>query len=424
MLERLNKVFTVDDIEVFKRKIIHISTHFENSIILNSNYSSTDYDLIFAYGVHSFLSSNKNSLKKLDEYVSQCKDWLFGFFSYDLKNEIEPLKSQNLLCHDLPNLYFFQPKVIITIKENTVDLKYVSGIEPDVELNNILNFKYSFKNQSVKDNLELRLKKRDYVKSINSIKDHIRIGDIYELNFCMDYYSNDIIIDPVKSYISLNSLTESPMSAFIKLKSFHLLSSSPERFIKKKNNRIKTQPIKGTVRREKNINNDLKNINYLNNNSKELSENHMIVDLVRNDLSRIAKKGTVTVKELSTLYSFKNVHQLISTVEAEINNSTKISKILESTFPMGSMTGAPKIRSMELIEKFEKTQRGIYSGAVGYISPKIDFDFNVVIRSIIYDSQRSNLNINVGSAITFASDPDKEFDECKLKAEAMISSLK
>lgn len=424
MLERLNKVFTVDDIEVFKRKIIHISTHFENSIILNSNYSSTDYDLIFAYGVHSFLSSNKNSLKKLDEYVSQCKDWLFGFFSYDLKNEIEPLKSQNLLCHDLPNLYFFQPQVIITIKKNTVDLKYVSGIEPDDELNKILNFKYSFKNQSVKDNLELRLKKRDYVKSINSIKDHIRIGDIYELNFCMDYYSNDIIIDPVKSYISLNSLTESPMSAFIKLKSFHLLSSSPERFIKKKNNRIKTQPIKGTVRREKNINNDLKNINYLNNNSKELSENHMIVDLVRNDLSRIAKKGTVTVKELSTLYSFKNVHQLISTVEAEINNSTKISKILESTFPMGSMTGAPKIRSMELIEKFEKTQRGIYSGAVGYISPKTDFDFNVVIRSIIYDSQRKNLNINVGSAITFASDPDKEFDECKLKAEAMISSLK
>ena len=423
-MERLNKVFTVDDIEVFKRKIIHISTHFENSIILNSNYSSTDYDLIFAYGVHSFLSSNKNSLKKLDDYVSQCKDWLFGFFSYDLKNEIEPLNSQNLLCHDLPNLYFFQPKVIIIIKENTVDLKYVLGIKPDDELNKILNFKYSFKNQSVKDNLELRFKKSDYVKSINNIKEHIRIGDIYELNFCMDYYSNDIIIDPVKSYISLNSLTESPMSALIKLKSFHLLSSSPERFIKKKNNRIKTQPIKGTVRRDKNINNDLKNINYLNNNSKELSENHMIVDLVRNDLSRIAKKGTVTVKELSTLYSFKNVHQLISTVEAEINNSTKISKILESTFPMGSMTGAPKIRSMELIEKFEKTQRGIYSGAVGYISPKIDFDFNVVIRSIIYDSQRSNLNINVGSAITFASDPNKEFDECKLKAEAMISSLK
>ena len=262
------------------------------------------------------------------------------------------------------------------------------------------------------------------MKSVNNIKEHIRIGDVYELNFCMDYHSNDIIIDPIKSYISLNSLTESPMSAFFKLKSLHLLSSSPERFIKKKNNRIITQPIKGTIRRDKDITNDLKNINYLNNNSKELSENHMIVDLVRNDLSRVAKKGTVKVKELSVLYSFKNVHQLISTVEAEIRNSTRISKILKSTFPMGSMTGAPKIRSMELIEKFEKTQRGIYSGAVGYISPKKDFDFNVVIRSIIYDSGKNNLSINVGSAITFASDPEQEFNECKLKAEAMISSLK
>ena len=424
MLERLNKLFTVDDIENFKRKVLHISTHFENSIILNSNHSSTEYDLIFAYGLHSFLSSNKNSLKKLDDYVNHSTDWLFGFFSYDLKNEIEPLKSENLLIHEIPNIYFFQPKVVITVKENTVDIKYISGINPDEELKKILNFKYIFKNHSVKDNLELRFNKSDYVKSVNNIKEHIRIGDVYELNFCMDYHSNDIIIDPIKSYISLNSLTESPMSAFFKLKSLHLLSSSPERFIKKKNNRIITQPIKGTIRRDKDITNDLKNINYLNNNSKELSENHMIVDLVRNDLSRVAKKGTVKVKELSVLYSFKNVHQLISTVEAEIRNSTRISKILESTFPMGSMTGAPKIRSMELIEKFEKTQRGIYSGAVGYISPKKDFDFNVVIRSIIYDSQRNNLSINVGSAITFASDPEQEFNECKLKAEAMISSLK
>jgi para-aminobenzoate synthetase component 1 len=356
--------------------------------------------------------------------VNHSADWLFGFFSYDLKNEIEPLKSENLLIHEIPNIYFFQPKVVITVKENSVDIKYISGINPDEELKKILNFKYIFKNHSLKDNLELRFNKSDYVKSVNNIKEHIRIGDVYELNFCMDYHSNDIIIDPIKSYISLNSLTESPMSAFFKLKSLHLLSSSPERFIKKKNNRIITQPIKGTIRRDKDITNDLKNINYLNNNSKELSENHMIVDLVRNDLSRVAKKGTVKVKELSVLYSFKNVHQLISTVEAEIRNSTRISKILKSTFPMGSMTGAPKIRSMELIEKFEKTQRGIYSGAVGYISPKKDFDFNVVIRSIIYDSGRNNLSINVGSAITFASDPEQEFNECKLKAEAMISSLK
>ena len=145
MLERLNKLFTVDDIENFKRKILHISTHFENSIILNSNHSTTEYDLIFAYGLHSFLSSNKNSLKKLDDYVNHSADWLFGFFSYDLKNEIEPLKSENLLIHEIPNIYFFQPKVVITVKENTVDIKYISEINPDEELKKILNFKYIFK---------------------------------------------------------------------------------------------------------------------------------------------------------------------------------------------------------------------------------------------------------------------------------------
>ena len=213
------------------------------------------------------------------------------------------------------------------------------------------------------------------------------------------------------------------MSVFFKFKSLYLISSSPERFVKKIGNKIITEPIKGTIRRVKNLKEDLKNINYLKNNSKELSENHMIVDLVRNDLSKIAKKGSVKVKELSNLYSFKNVHQLISTVEAKINNSLKLSEILKSSFPMGSMTGAPKIRSMQFIEEFEKTQRGIYSGSIGYISPKKDFDFNVVIRSIIYNSNKKNLNINVGSAITFASDPEKEYEECKLKAEAMINSL-
>ena len=214
------------------------------------------------------------------------------------------------------------------------------------------------------------------------------------------------------------------MSVFFKYNSLYVISSSPERFIKRNNNKITTEPIKGTIRKNRIRHEDLKNISYLKNNSKELSENHMIVDLVRNDLSKIACKGSVKVKELASLYSFKNVHQLISTVEAEIKESTKISEILKSSFPMGSMTGAPKIKSMELIDEFEKTQRGIYSGSIGYISPSKNFDFNVVIRSIIYDSDNNTLNINVGSAITFASDPENEYEECKLKAEAMINSLK
>tara|TARA_B100001093_G_scaffold130261_2_gene122834 strand:+ start:9455 stop:10726 length:1272 start_codon:yes stop_codon:yes gene_type:complete len=422
-LKRNSKKFTEIDIKLFKEKIILFSKENTCSIVLNSNNTSSTYDLVFAYGVNSHISSSMNSLQKLDSFISKTNDWIFGFLSYELKNEIENLKSKNIINHNIPNLYFFQPNTVVLVKDNVINLLCLPNNDPDTEFHKIINYTSNNESSVKKYNLYQRFSKIEYIKTVNKIKERIRLGDIYELNFCIDYFSDNSIINPFKSYKYLNSLTESPMSVFFKFKSLYLISSSPERFVKKIGNKIITEPIKGTIRRLKNLKEDLKNINYLKNNSKELSENHMIVDLVRNDLSKIAKKGSVKVKELSNLYSFKNVHQLISTVEAKINNSLKLSEILKSSFPMGSMTGAPKIRSMQFIEEFEKTQRGIYSGSIGYISPKKDFDFNVVIRSIIYNSNKKNLNINVGSAITFASDPEKEYEECKLKAEAMINSL-
>ena len=423
MLKRNSKKFTEIDIKLFKEKIILFSKKNTCSIVLNSNDTSSTYDLVFAYGVNSHISSSMNSLQKLDSFISKTNDWIFGFLSYELKNEIENLKSKNIINHNIPNLYFFQPNTVVLVKDNVINLLCLPNNDPDTEFHKIINYTSNNESSVKKYNLYQRFSKIEYINTVNKIKERIRLGDIYELNFCIDYFSDNSIINPFKSYKYLNSLTESPMSVFFKFKSLYLISSSPERFVKKIGNKIITEPIKGTIRRLKNLKEDLKNINYLKNNSKELSENHMIVDLVRNDLSKIAKKGSVKVKELSNLYSFKNVHQLISTVEAKINNSLKLSEILKSSFPMGSMTGAPKIRSMQFIEEFEKTQRGIYSGSIGYISPKKDFDFNVVIRSIIYNSNKKNLNINVGSAITFASDPEKEYEECKLKAEAMINSL-
>ena len=423
MLKRNSKKFTEIDIKLFKEKIILFSKKNTCSIVLNSNDTSSTYDLVFAYGVNSHISSSMNSLQKLDSFISKTNDWIFGFLSYELKNEIENLKSKNIINHNIPNLYFFQPNTVVLVKDNVINLLCLPNNDPDTEFHKIINYTSNNESSVKKYNLYQRFSKIEYINTVNKIKERIRQGDIYELNFCIDYFSDNSIINPFKSYKYLNSLTESPMSVFFKFKSLYLISSSPERFVKKIGNKIITEPIKGTIRRLKNLKEDLKNINYLKNNSKELSENHMIVDLVRNDLSKIAKKGSVKVKELSNLYSFKNVHQLISTVEAKINNSLKLSEILKSSFPMGSMTGAPKIRSMQFIEEFEKTQRGIYSGSIGYISPKKDFDFNVVIRSIIYNSNKKNLNINVGSAITFASDPEKEYEECKLKAEAMINSL-
>lgn len=422
-MKRNSKKFTEIDIKLFKEKIILFSKENTCSIVLNSNNTSSTYDLVFAYGVNSHISSSMNSLQKLDSFISKTNDWIFGFLSYELKNEIENLKSKNIINHNIPNLYFFQPNTVVLVKDNVINLLCLPNNDPDTEFHKIINYTSNNESSVKKYNLYQRFSKIEYIKTVNKIKERIRLGDIYELNFCIDYFSDNSIINPFKSYKYLNSLTESPMSVFFKFKSLYLISSSPERFVKKIGNKIITEPIKGTIRRLKNLKEDLKNINYLKNNSKELSENHMIVDLVRNDLSKIAKKGSVKVKELSNLYSFKNVHQLISTVEAKINNSLKLSEILKSSFPMGSMTGAPKIRSMQFIEEFEKTQRGIYSGSIGYISPKKDFDFNVVIRSIIYNSNKKNLNINVGSAITFASDPEKEYEECKLKAEAMINSL-
>ena len=422
-MKRNSKKFTEIDIKFFKEKIILFSKENTCSIVLNSNNSSSTYDLVFAYGVNSHISSSMNSLQKLDRFINKTNDWLFGFLSYELKNEIENLKSKNIINHNIPNLYFFQPNTVVLVKDNVINLLCLPNNDPDTEFHKIINYTSNNESSVKKHNLHQRFSKIEYLNTVNKIKERIRLGDIYELNFCIDYFSDNSIINPFKSYKYLNSLTESPMSVFFKFKSLYLISSSPERFVKKIGNKIITEPIKGTIRRVKNLKEDLKNINYLKNNSKELSENHMIVDLVRNDLSKIAKKGSVKVKELSNLYSFKNVHQLISTVEAKINNSLKLSEILKSSFPMGSMTGAPKIRSMQFIEEFEKTQRGIYSGSIGYISPKKDFDFNVVIRSIIYNSNKKNLNINVGSAITFASDPEKEYEECKLKAEAMINSL-
>ena len=423
-MKRKKKSFTGVDIKKFKEKIILFSKENNNSIFLNSNNNPKSYDFIFAYGQKSHIVSSFNSLEKLDEFIEKTNDWIFGFLSYELKNEIENLESRNQVTHTIPNLYFFQPTTVILVKKGVVNVLCIPSFNPDLEFNQILNYRNTQKKETINKNLIQRFKEKEYINTIKKIKERIKLGDIYELNFCIDYYAKNINIDPYQSYNNLNLLTESPMSVFFKYNSLYVISSSPERFIKRNNNKIITEPIKGTIRKNRIRHEDLKNISYLKNNSKELSENHMIVDLVRNDLSKIACKGSVKVKELASLYSFKNVHQLISSVEAEIKESTKISEILKSSFPMGSMTGAPKIKSMELIDEFEKTQRGIYSGSIGYISPSKNFDFNVVIRSIIYDSDNNKLNINVGSAITFASDPENEYEECKLKAEAMINSLK
>ena len=253
--------------------------------------------------------------------------------------------------------------------------------------------------------------------------EHIHRGDIYEANFCMEFYAENAQIEPLEIYQKLNTISEPPFAAYFKNNFQYLLSASPERYLRKEGLKVISQPIKGTARRSFDLEQDEQLKSDLAQNEKERSENIMIVDLVRNDLSQTATKGSVQVEELCQIYTFKQVHQMISTIVSEVENTTSPIEILRTTFPMGSMTGAPKISAMQIIEELEETKRGLYSGAVGYFTPNGDFDFNVVIRSILYNSENQYLSFSVGSAITSQAIPENEYEECLLKAKAMFEVL-
>ena len=424
-MNRKEKVFKVENINDFKYKLLFFSKSKENVILLDSNSKKNDYEFIFSYGKISELKSFDNSLDKLDNYIKKVDDWIFGFISYDLKDEIEGFNSKNLKYFDVPNLSFFQPSTIWVFDGVELKALYFDEKELFDVWNEINKIHISCDGIKSNPNVELkgRLSKEEYIKKIKNIKKRIKMGDTYELNFCFDFFNDNTKIDPENTFKKLNKLTESPMSVYYKDHHLHVLSSSPERFIKRNKKTIISQPIKGTKKRGKNIDEDVFLINSLKNSIKEKSENHMIVDLVRNDFSRIAKKGSVKVTELSKINTYKNIHQMVSTIEAQIENDMFFSTILKSTFPMGSMTGAPKIKTMKIIDELEETSRGIYSGAIGYIEPNKNFDFNVVIRTIIYDDKLSKISVNVGSGITFKSDPKDEYEECLTKIDALKKSL-
>ena len=262
-----------------------------------------------------------------------------------------------------------------------------------------------------------------YFEKVAQLKSHIDRGDVYEANFCQEFYANNAPIDPIQVFHSLNAISKPPFATFLKLQQHYVLSASPERYLKKEGAVLLSQPIKGTARRMERYQDDLQMVQSLKADPKERSENIMITDLVRNDLSRIAKKGSVLVEELCEVYTFEQVHQLISTIRCLANDGISPTEILEKTFPMGSMTGAPKIRAMQLIEALEDTRRGVYSGAIGYFGPNGDFDFNVVIRSILYNEARKYVSFSVGSAITAKSVIANEYEECLIKAKAMRQVL-
>ena len=207
------------------------------------------------------------------------------------------------------------------------------------------------------------------------------------------------------------------------MENHYVMCASPERFLRKDGSSVISQPIKGTIKRGSNPSEDKLLINKLRDSKKDISENVMIIDLVRNDLSRTANRSCINVDDFCSVYTFDRIHQMISTISSEVAQDCHFTNILETTFPMGSMTGAPKVKAMELIDKYEESSRGIFSGSIGYITPKGDFDFNVVIRSIIYNKEKEYISAGVGGAITIRSDEYSEYDECLLKIAPILESL-
>ena len=394
-----------------------------NVLLLDGNTSGSDtFDWMLAVGTVDEISVGTDAaFDKLQDFYDKHKDWVFGSMSYDLKNGLENLQSTHCDKIQFPDLHFFLPKYLFIYKDNKLAIyKHTSVSEFDLC---ILKSPIIPSGIAFSGAITNKVSKKKYINNVNLIKEHIQRGDIYEMNYCQEFYAEKTNLNPFETFTRLNSISKAPFSCYYKVGDKYLLSASPERYIKKVGSKIISQPIKGTRKRGKDLEEDERLKIELYEDQKERSENVMIVDLVRNDLSKIAKKNSVKVAELFGIYTFDQVHQMISTISCEVDEQTSLKEILEATFPMGSMTGAPKISAMQLIEKFETSQRGLYSGAVGYINPQGDFDFNVVIRSIQYNALNKYLSFMVGGAITIGSDAELEYQECLVKAKALFEVL-
>jgi len=419
-----NVITQLTNLQQFKRKALQWACTFDAVCYLDSNNFSDPYskfDTLIAIGPkHEITADAGNAFEQLTKFREANPGWVTGFLGYDLKNELENLGSSNIDQLNFPDLYFFVPEYLILIKGDNIE---IIAHNPQYVLDSIDQQEDDRQKESAQINLRSRFTKAEYVETVKKIQEHISRGDIYVTNFCQEFFAEDAGIDPLATFLKLNSISPNPLASLFKWKDNYILSASPERFLAKRGNKLISQPIKGTAKRGETIEEDEAIKRQLRNHTKELQENVMVVDLVRNDLTRSAKKGTVKTEELFGIYSFNQLHQMISTVVCEIADGLSPVDAIKNTFPMGSMTGAPKISAMRLMEQYERTKRGVYSGALGYFSPDNDFDFNVVIRTLLYNSSKKYLSFQVGSAITYYADAEQEYEECLLKAKAILEVL-
>jgi para-aminobenzoate synthetase component 1 len=377
------------------------------------------YECLLAVGTTDTLDGTQADFSAIDPFLAD-HTWAFGHLSYDLGRNWYGIPPAAANAIGFPSFFFFKPLYLIRLIDGAV---LVEGPDPGRIFEEILQ-QAVLSAQPATVTFQSRYTRESYIETIQKLQQHIQLGDCYEINFCQEFFATNVTLHPLAIFSRLLEVSPNPFSALYRVNDSYLLCASPERFLSKEGSKLLSQPIKGTSKRfPANREQDQAARDALYHSAKDRSENVMVVDLVRNDLSRVCKEGTVQVEELFGIYAFPQVHQMISTVTGELKPHTPFSEVIKATFPMGSMTGAPKKKVMELIEQYEAGSRGIFSGSVGYISPEGNFDFNVVIRSIMYNAQTGYLSYQVGSGITIYSQPEQEWEECLLKAGAIKKVL-
>jgi para-aminobenzoate synthetase component I len=411
------------------------------------------FECLLAVGAaEHFTASPGKAFVDLQAWAADRKEWLFGHFAYDLATETEPSvppaatpKPAPPAGPDpgrpdaatpgrqpphpptdpigFPALFFFIPQIVIALQQDSIRIGSV-GPAPEAIWQAIGATAPLEPAPQASIAFEPRVTREEYLESIRALRNHILRGDCYEINFCQEFYAQAVSFDPWAAWQALSQASPNPFSAFYRIDKRFLLCASPERFLKRTGTTLLSQPIKGTAPR---VPDDaaaaLRTGLALAESPKDQAENVMVVDLVRNDLSRICRPGSVRVSELFGIYAFPQVYQMISAITGESLPGLHWSEAIRATFPMGSMTGAPKNNVVRLIARYERSRRGLFSGALGYVTPDGDFDFNVVIRSLLYREDTGYLSYQVGSGITYNSDPAAEYDECLLKAQGIRKAL-
>lgn len=422
-MKRTRQVFPTKNLPNIKEQILYWINQFSVCSFLDNHQYHSDYHSVECIAAAGALESFKGAevSKDIDDFYQKNQDWLFGHFGYEYgTNNLNTIQEKNQIGFSIAN--FFRPDHILLLNNNSLTIESFSLL-PDHIFKAISSIA-TVKNVIAPIKTIASISKEQYLLTIQALLDHIQKGDCYEINFCQEFHASAVQINPITAYTQLTALSPTPFACYYKEESAHLLCASPERWLKKQGEMILSQPIKGTLKRDtNNIEKDALLKKELLQSSKDRSENVMVVDLVRNDFSRVCIAGTVKVDELFGIYSFPQVHQMISTISGQLLENIGMEALVATGFPMGSMTGAPKKKVMELINQYEPIKRGIFSGAVGYITPNKDFDFNVVIRSLLYNSQNNYLSYSVGSGITIYSNPEEEYQECLLKAKAMETVL-